>query len=115
MNNAISVTAGRALWTAGGWFEGPFQEKSPNPQTRDSTPKAQEKGEFKRLQDVERIWYLIYGVKEWVEGHFQIEEPVLLYSQTLVEPYLQKPKMYQYVVHSQRSNMKKDRATEALQ
>lgn len=29
--------------------------------------------------------------------------------------YLQKTKMYQYVVHSQRSKMKKDRATDALQ
>lgn len=28
---------------------------------------------------------------------------------------LQKAKMYQYVVHSHRSNMKKDRATDALQ
>lgn len=28
---------------------------------------------------------------------------------------LQKTKMYQYVVHSQRSNMKKDSATDALQ
>lgn len=29
--------------------------------------------------------------------------------------HLQKAKMYQYVVHSHRSNMKKDRATDALQ
>lgn len=29
--------------------------------------------------------------------------------------HLQKVKMYQYVVHSHRSNMKKDRATDALQ
>lgn len=65
MNNAISVTAGRALWKVKVVGSGPLPIKIPEPET--PPPKYRWSGTSKNyIQDFEWIWYLTHGVKGWV-------------------------------------------------